>query len=178
MVPSLPSPPLLSVPSCVCVFSCWVTARTWMLQNRGWWPSAGREIRAQQDSFFLCLMMSQSSGGKTHMAGGDANGGAASSGQRCTPVSVPWWRRRGSVGPLNHSTWMWPLQGAGLWAPANRAKRLMSHVHHSATCCHRPPRLEEGTQTPSHPGKFAGEVAVSFTLPRHPCPFIFMLGRE
>lgn len=130
------------------------------------WPSAGRELGAQQDSFFLCLVMSQASGGKTRI------GGAASSGRRCTRVSALG-EKAGLGRWLNLGTWMWPLQGGGLWAPAYRAKHLMSHIHHSATCCHRPPRWEEGTQTASHLGKLAREVAVSFS-PRHAIPVLLL----
>nr|KAF6466178.1 hypothetical protein HJG63_011454 [Rousettus aegyptiacus] len=59
---------------------------------------------------------------------------------------------------------MRPLQGGGLWAPAHRAKRLMSHVLRSATCGHGPPRLEEGERTPPRPGTLAREAAA----PRSP----------
>lgn len=95
------------------------------------------------------------------------------------PLCQYWWRWWGSAGLSNHSTWMRPLQGGGLWAPANRAERLRSRVRHSAICRHRPPRLQEGTRTPPHPGMFAGEVAASFS-PCHanPLPSMFTLGQR
>lgn len=141
---SLPCPAGLSSLSLPpCVFSCCVTAPNRMLQSSGLWRLRAGDSGPNRTAFLSASRCHRPQVGRyewlgvTPMAGPHHLDSAA-------PLCQYWWRWWVSAGLINHSTWMRPLQGGGLWAPANRAERLMSRVRHSAICCHRPPGCRRG----------------------------------
>lgn len=103
--------------------------------------------------------------------------GLDSSGDFCTLVSGPWQGWLSLARMTNQSTRVRPLQGSGLWAPANRAKHLDSHgmpILPHAVIGH--PALRGGDVDPTsswqdHPGSCSLNTA---TLPFF--PFYFDLG--